>query len=303
MISKLVGEFPRPRTIVALNAGSWAILSAFWIYRAWTAADFAAWFSVTAVGVAGILFLAVLSSPPGWLFGTRVVIALRCAVIVALLASAIRFRSVEHIGDLAGPVAVTVFCSALVSTAWLLFRSSGKAQLDLRSPVAAELIVVQGGRFGNHHKPSAEQRWAADLLALGPGGRRASRIVATEAQQCVIYGMDVHAPCDGVVVECGDGRPDNLDLDAPPAFSDARGNFVSIRTGDDVTVLLAHLQRDSVAVQVGDRVVAGQLIGRCGNSGRTTEPHVHLHCEVDGTGVPFTVDGQKMFRGARLHRR
>ncbi|QKT08484.1 M23 family metallopeptidase [Gordonia sp. X0973] len=303
MIGKLLGEFPRPRTIALVGIAPWALLSVLWIYRTWTRTSYDDWFVFTTFGVGVILALAALSNPPVWIFGTRVVLALRCLVIAAIVASAIRFRSAADASALSDEIVVVAVVALLVAAIWLVTRASGRARIDLHKPVDGDLIVTQGGRFGNHHKVSATQRWAADILALGTDGRRAPAIAATHAEEYVIFGLDVHAPCDGVVAECADGRPDNTDLNTPPTFSDAYGNFVAIATDENVRVVLAHLQDGSIAVREGDRVTVGQVVGRSGNSGRTTEPHLHLHCESDGVGVPFTIDGHKLYRGARLRRR
>lgn len=53
------------------------------------------------------------------------------------------------------------------------------------------------------------------------------------------------------------------------------GNHVTIRSDDGVYATVAHLRRGSLTVKVGDRVSAGSIIGQCGNSGNTSEPHVH----------------------------
>ena len=57
------------------------------------------------------------------------------------------------------------------------------------------------------------------------------------------------------------------------------GNHVVIEMARGRYVLLAHLMRGSVVVQVGETVSPGQLIGKCGNSGNTSEPHLHLQVQ------------------------
>jgi murein DD-endopeptidase MepM/ murein hydrolase activator NlpD len=59
---------------------------------------------------------------------------------------------------------------------------------------------------------------------------------------------------------------------------------------------VAHLKRRSVKVKAGDRVRAGELIGACGNSGSSTEPHVHFQVmdrprALLAAGLPFTLTG------------
>jgi murein DD-endopeptidase MepM/ murein hydrolase activator NlpD len=62
------------------------------------------------------------------------------------------------------------------------------------------------------------------------------------------------------------------------------GNHVVIRPDDGACVLVAHLQRYSLRVAVGDRVDQGTVVATCGNSGNSTEPHLHVQA-MDRPGV------------------
>ena len=71
--------------------------------------------------------------------------------------------------------------------------------------------------------------------------------------------------------------------------------------------MLAHLRQGSVAVGQGQQVAAGDTLGRCGNSGNTSEPHLHFHLQDSpvfgqGNGLPaffndYTADGKAVDRG------
>jgi murein DD-endopeptidase MepM/ murein hydrolase activator NlpD len=74
------------------------------------------------------------------------------------------------------------------------------------------------------------------------------------------------------------------------------GNHVVLDLGKGVYAVLAHLQRGSVSVSPGQRVRRGEVIGRCGNSGNSTEPHLHFQLQdhrvpLIAAGVPFTFEG------------
>lgn len=58
-------------------------------------------------------------------------------------------------------------------------------------------------------------------------------------------------------------------------------------------VELAHLQKGSVRVETGDPVKMGQSIALVGNSGNTSEPHLHIHAvdPTSGKAIPLTIDG------------
>ncbi len=74
------------------------------------------------------------------------------------------------------------------------------------------------------------------------------------------------------------------------------GNHVVLDLGNGTYAAYAHLRRGSLTVREGDRVRAGQLIARCGNSGNSSEPHLHFQL-MDGPdpdtarGLPFRWHG------------
>jgi len=85
------------------------------------------------------------------------------------------------------------------------------------------------------------------------------------------------------------------------------GNHVALEC-EGATIYLAHLMRGSVCAKVGERVRAGQVLGRVGNSGNTTEPHLHIHAETGPypgkfpgmPGVPIRFGGQFLVRNDRV---
>jgi murein DD-endopeptidase MepM/ murein hydrolase activator NlpD len=91
------------------------------------------------------------------------------------------------------------------------------------------------------------------------------------------YGARVLAVGDGKVVEAVDGIPDQPpDSFTPVGFQMADGNFVILRLAPGVYAGYAHLIPGSVAVERGDIVRSGELVGRLGNSGNSNGPHLHF---------------------------
>jgi murein DD-endopeptidase MepM/ murein hydrolase activator NlpD len=73
---------------------------------------------------------------------------------------------------------------------------------------------------------------------------------------------------------------------------DFRGNFVIIKHHDKEYSFIAHFRLDSINVKKGQKVIQGQVIGLCGNSGHSTEPHIHFHLQDSAnfwiaTGLPI----------------
>lgn len=139
--------------------------------------------------------------------------------------------------------------------------------------------------------------YAIDFTAVDGAGRSAPRgpasLLATEAPERFRgFGRPVLAPAAGTVAAVHDGEPDHRAVRSPAAsFAYALTQAGRIRRGPDAVagnrvvialgpagpyVLLAHLRRGSACVVPGQPVAAGDVVGECGNSGNSTEPHVHV---------------------------
>lgn len=160
----------------------------------------------------------------------------------------------------------------------------------LRLPFRGRWFVYWGGRtpLQNHHAVSPTQRFAYDFVVASRGRthRAGSRRVNTDFY---CFGRPILAPAVGVVRTAVDGLPDN----APGTLDDGRpfGNHVVVDLGQGEYAWLAHLRRTSVDVRPGQRIEAGDVIGECGNSGRSSEPHLHFHLQDTadpsaGAGLP-----------------
>lgn len=173
----------------------------------------------------------------------------------------------------------------------------------LSLPFDGSWTVVKGGveKTSSHSWSIVAQRYAYDFYVtddLGKSHRGAGR----ELEDYYAFGKAVLAPADGTVVEA---RDDIRDFPHPGAgwidwrTRDFRGNFILIRHGERAYSLIAHLKQGSCQVNKGDRVQAGQIVGQCGNSGHSTEPHIHFHLQDHpnfyfASGLPIRFVGFEM---------
>jgi len=138
--------------------------------------------------------------------------------------------------------------------------------------------------------------YAIDFVAVQGRRTAATRdwrtLLSTEPpERFVAFGQPILAPAAGTVVSVLDGEADHEARRSqvalvPYALTQAgrirggpaaiAGNHVVLELTDGVFVLLAHLRRGSVSVAPGRRVAEGEQLGECGNSGNSTQPHVHL---------------------------
>lgn len=122
------------------------------------------------------------------------------------------------------------------------------------------------------------------------------------------YSQPILAPADGEVVQVRDGirdhqRPGTGWLDW--SVRDFRGNFVVIRHAEGEYSFLAHLIKGSIRVKPGQSVRRGDILGLCGNSGHSTEPHLHFHVQnapnfYRSIGLPVTFVNYEVENGGLL---
>ena len=169
-----------------------------------------------------------------------------------------------------------------------------KTRAPLRLPFDGTWFVGWGGRTleQNQHVVMRDQRFAYDFLVTKNGETHRGDGKANTDYFC--YGQKLLAPAAGRIITTVDGIPDNVPGQMDPEH--AAGNYVIIDHGSGEFSLLAHLQPRSLAVKDGDDVVGGQLLGLCGNSGNSSEPHLHYQLQNgpkygDADGLPAQFRG------------
>jgi len=142
------------------------------------------------------------------------------------------------------------------------------------------------------------ERWAVDYIRLTDDRRGRSGDDPKKLDNYPAYGQDLLAVKDGKVLQVVDGFDDlaigeklkNLSL------GNVGGNYVLIDIGDGYSAFYAHFIKGTIKVKPGDTVKRGQVLGKCGNSGNSTAPHLHLHIirgkqPIAAQGVPYVISG------------
>jgi hypothetical protein len=151
-------------------------------------------------------------------------------------------------------------------------------------------LLPLNGRF------ALAQRFAIDWEQVDEQNRLVKGDLS-KVENYTIFGKDVIAVADGTVVDTRNdlreqppGKlPDNLPIDQ------ADGNFVVLDIGNGAFALYAHMQPGSVKVARGAKVKPGDVLGRVGNTGNTSAPHLHFHV-MDGpspllsNGLPYVIN-------------
>lgn len=162
-----------------------------------------------------------------------------------------------------------------------------QTRTSLKLPFEGEWLVYWGGRevASNYHARAVDQRFAYDFLINQDG--RSYRNGGTANTDYYCFGEPILAPASAKVVAAENTVPDNRPGTLNPLFP--LGNHVILDHGQDEYSFLAHLKQGSVAVEEGEQVLAGDRLGLCGNSGNSSEPHLHYH--LQNTPEPFAGEG------------
>ncbi|MFF5257753.1 M23 family metallopeptidase [Actinomadura viridis] len=213
--------------------------------------------------------------------------------------------------------------AVIVLGLFLSFAPLGRSEREpvvLRSPVHGRWMPVNSpaDKVPSHGTHELGQTYAIDLVHVpDPAVKWTAlrrRPIAARPETFPAFGRPVMAPADGVVVRVGGRQRDHWSRNSWPALvylmiegmlfrqplsfltlSAGRfvlGNHVVLDLGDGVYAVFAHLRRGSPRVAKGQRVRAGDVLGEVGNSGNSSEPHLHFHLmdarsDLVAAGVPF----------------
>ncbi len=184
-----------------------------------------------------------------------------------------------------------------ISHGFKLPKGNYCSKVQYMLPFEGEWTVINGGceKEFSHSWNVPTQRYAYDFVIMDNNGKTyhgPSDIVTSYA----CYGKNVLAPADGVVVAigniCDDEKPFGEGIIEMTA-KDIRGNFILIKHAEKEYGFIGHLQPNSIIVEIGQKVKQGEIIAKCGNSGNSSEPHIHFHLQ-DGlsffmsAGIPIS---------------
>jgi hypothetical protein len=159
------------------------------------------------------------------------------------------------------------------------------------------LLVIDG-------VPHISQRYAIDWVQIDNKGSTHHGDEKNNANY-YCHGQDALAIADATVVEVKDGIPENVPNQKPVVeitLETVAGNHVNLDLGGGIYAMYAHLIPGSIKVKVGDHVTRGQFLGLVGNTGNSTEPHLHFqlmnaNSPLGSEGLPYTMDFTLTGRG------
>jgi hypothetical protein len=192
----------------------------------------------------------------------------------------------------------------------ILTRFKSKNSLKISFPLKnGRYIIIDGGDgkksfLGNYHyyfwkKNDSDNyksmRYAVDIIKIDKYGFAHKSIIPSDNRDFNVFDEKVFSPINGEVVYTVTNDEDNNPFIIP---SNNSVNYIIIKN-DNYYIFLMHFKKDSIAVKVGQMVLAGDYLGDVGNSGYSPWPHLHIHAALCinndywyGEGVPVLFDNQ-----------
>jgi hypothetical protein len=183
----------------------------------------------------------------------------------------------------------------------------GRRAIEISSPLRGDHWLAGNGpaNTSGHRRAllpidghaAIAQRFAIDWVRLRDDGKT-FHDDEKDNKNYFAYGTEALAVADGVVTEVKDGIPENIPgIDSravPITLETVGGNHVILNIGGGHFAFYAHLQPGSLRVKLGEKVRRGQVLGLVGNSGNSTEPHLHFHIEnasspLGAEGLPYSL--------------
>jgi murein DD-endopeptidase MepM/ murein hydrolase activator NlpD len=179
---------------------------------------------------------------------------------------------------------MTISLNSKNEIAGLLFKPYTETKEIVRNttkmklPFKGEWSVTWGGdtKEQNYHVESVAQKNALDILIKDEQGST-HKGTGESNEDYYAFGKELYAPCDGEVVLVVDGVKDNIPGVLNPIY--IPGNTVIIKTATGEYAFFAHFKQHSIVVKQGQKVSTGALLGLCGNSGNSSEAHLHFHLQ------------------------
>jgi len=172
-----------------------------------------------------------------------------------------------------------------------------QTKTELELPFEEEWHISAGGRThleGGHHfiTHGSGQRYAYDIFKVVDGSGYSGDGGTNE--DTYTFGARLNAPGEGKIIALENNIEDNSKpgtVNDNINSSNLAGNYIMIDHLNGEYSLMAHFKKGTIIVSIGDTVTKGQEVGKAGNSGNSTGPHLHYHIQntpnyLDGIGLP-----------------
>ena len=154
-------------------------------------------------------------------------------------------------------------------------RFGNESLIHIALPIMGTWHISQGHSGNITHKGEWKEAWDFDIRN---DTGKTFRGTGLKVEDFYCYDIPVIAPANGTVIKVVEGISDNKIGEAN--LKDNWGNSIIIKHAEYLYTKLSHLKKGTISVNEGDHISKGDLIGRCGSSGRSPEPHLHFQVQA-----------------------
>lgn len=170
-------------------------------------------------------------------------------------------------------------------------------EVEYSLPFVGDWYIINGGvtKSTSHSWDILPQRFAYDFIIADEEGK-SYHGDKENLYSYYCYGKNILAPADGVVISIKNNFPDcriMSDGQPDPDTPDMGGNRIIIKHSKNEYSAICHLMPKSITVKKGQMVKRGDIIAKCGNSGNTSEPHIHF--QIQNTAHFYSCLGVPIF--------
>lgn len=218
----------------------------------------------------------------------------------ALLVKNFSFKLTRSLQDPKKIIHLLIMFLFLIAAANPLYSGPGNSNTIARlaSPLKGDhLVVAKGGNnyFINHHILNHNQKYALDIIKECPDKNNELHL---KNENFCIWNEAVYTPCEGTIQNIENNISDNRPFFMNKQFP--KGNFVEIVCENGFKVTLAHFRKGSLIVQKGSKLETGMFLGRVGNSGNSSEPHLHFQANFNKEPALIELNGRSYMAGEKF---
>lgn len=272
-------------------------------------------YSIPVLFILTLSFYFIVQSRPGkwgvaifYLAPTLIAFLSIIFLIIGIIRS-IRVRPFFTTWRILGYAGLTLLCfSGIIYNTYPSSYDTYISKVEFRLPLDTTIAVAWGGGTEklNYHVIDPEQCWAYDMFVMKDGVSFIGD--SSKLENYFAYGLPILSPAAGKIVCTVDSFPDMpIGVLGGGTMNNPGGNIIIIEVASKEFLVLCHLKPKSIKTKVGDIVEQGQALALLGNSGNTSEPHIHIHLQ-DGNinsvaeGIPlyfhnYIADGKIVKKG------
>jgi len=204
-----------------------------------------------------------------FIFAPVAIVAILVQTVIIIIALLKRKKVIWNIAFMTISIVFAIPVTVLFGVSPLTYPRNANYDDSITVTMPIENAILFGGKEYKTHAMWSSECYAYDIL------KEPYEVGSGNLDDYGIFGVDIISPIAGTVIAIENNEPDIIPN--TEEFTSSFGNYIFIKIDETNTYLiLAHLKKNSIVVSVGEHIDEGIVIGKVGNSGTTSEPHLHI---------------------------